>query len=88
MRRDPLRSVPIRLALTALFLTPLGAGLWLELPGLTSAGFLLVFVFILATYGYDVQRWERREEVQRNMRRILAERRARERERDQEEAGQ
>jgi hypothetical protein len=73
----PLRCVPTRLALTALSLAPLGAGLLLELPWLTHAGFLLAFLFILATYGYDVQRWKRREEVQPNMRRILDERRAR-----------
>jgi hypothetical protein len=78
--RNPLRSVPIRLALTALFLAPLGAGLLLELRWLTHAGFLPAFLFILAIYGCDVRRWQREQEVQRNMRRNLAERRARERE--------
>jgi hypothetical protein len=63
-----------------LFLAPLGAGLWLELPWQTQTGFMLAFAFIIATYGYDVQRRRRAEEMRRSTRRILEERRARERE--------
>jgi hypothetical protein len=76
----PLRSAPVRLGLTVLALAPLCAGWWREVDWLTHAGFLLVFLFILATYGTDVQRWKRQQEVQRNMRRIQEQRRARERE--------
>jgi Na+-transporting methylmalonyl-CoA/oxaloacetate decarboxylase gamma subunit len=57
-----------------IFLSPLALGLYLESRWLTQAGFVILFMFILAAIGYEMQRWQRREEVRENMRRILEER--------------
>jgi hypothetical protein len=71
---DPLRSPWIRLALAAIFLSPVAAGFALESRWLTQLGFIVLFAFILGVTGHEVQRWQRRQEVRENMRRKLRER--------------
>jgi hypothetical protein len=71
---DPLRSPWTRLSLAAIFLAPVAAGFCLESRWLIQAGFIVLFVFILGVTGYEMQRWQRRQEVWESMRRILEER--------------
>jgi hypothetical protein len=71
---DPLRSPWTRLALVAVFLTPVAAGFWLESRWLTQAGFIVLFAFILGVTGYEMRQWQRRWEVKKNVVRILRER--------------
>jgi hypothetical protein len=67
---DPLRYPWTRLALMAVFLTPLAVEFLLESKWLIQAGFILLFVFILAVTGYEMRQWRKREEIRENMRRI------------------
>jgi hypothetical protein len=71
---DPLRSPWTRLALVAVFLTPLAVGFGLESRWLTQAGFIVFFAFILGVTGHEMRQRQKREEVRENMRRILEER--------------
>jgi hypothetical protein len=49
-------------------------GFLLVINWLIGGGFLVAFIFILALYGAEWQRLQRRREVREDMRRILAER--------------
>jgi hypothetical protein len=53
----------------------------LESRWLTQLGFILLFLFILGVTGYEMQRWQRRQEVRENMRRILEQREEKDRNR-------
>src|SRR5438132_805440 len=71
---DPLRSPWTRLALVGIFLAPLAVGFCLECRWLIQAGFIVLLVIILGSIGYEMQRWQRRQEVRENLRKILEER--------------
>jgi membrane protein implicated in regulation of membrane protease activity len=60
--------------LFVVFFAPLTMGFLLEINWLIGLGFFVALVFILALYGAEWQRRQRRREVWENMRRILEER--------------
>ena len=62
------------LVLFVVCFTPLTVGFLLVINWLIGGGFLVAFIFILALYGAEWQRLQRRREVREDMRRILAER--------------
>jgi hypothetical protein len=71
---DPLGSRWIRLSYVAVFLTPLALSFCFESRWLSHVGFIVLGVSILALWGYEWQRLQRRREVQENIQRILEER--------------
>ena len=62
------------LVLFVVCFTPLTVGFLLVINWLIGGGFLVAFIFILALYGAEWQRLQRRREVREDMRRILAKR--------------
>jgi hypothetical protein len=75
---DPLRSPWTRLSYVAVFMTPLALGFCFGSRWLSHIGFIVLALFILGLWGYEWQRLQRRREVRENMRRILEERKEKE----------